>query len=108
MNADIHLGDCITGMAALSADSVDLCVTSIPFGALFMYSGKPEDVGNNQDGVDMRAGAFGLHMRFFVEQLRRAADATQRVLDLVRQVAHQLLGRLHLVQRALLDRKSVV
>lgn len=64
--------DCVPGMAErLAADSVDLCVTSIPFGALFMYSGKTEDIGNNQDGVDMRAGQFGLHMRFFVEQLRR-------------------------------------
>lgn len=59
-------------MAQRVADeSIDLCVTSIPFGALFMYSGKTEDIGNNQDGVDMRAGQFGLHMRFFIEQLRR-------------------------------------
>lgn len=51
--------------------SVDLAVTSIPFGALFMYSGKTEDIGNNPDGTDMRASGFGLHMRFFVEQLLR-------------------------------------
>lgn len=36
-----------------------------------MYSGKTEDIGNNQDGTDMRAGMFGLHMRFFCEQLHR-------------------------------------
>lgn len=36
-----------------------------------MYSGKTEDVGNNADGVDMRAGQFGLHYRFFAEQLFR-------------------------------------
>jgi hypothetical protein len=36
------------------------------------------------------------------QQLRRAADAAQRVLDLVRQVADQLLGGLRLAQRALL------
>lgn len=72
MTADIWLGDCVPGMAErLAPDSVDLCVTSIPFGALFMYSGKNEDIGNNADGIDMRASQFGLHMRFFIEQLLR-------------------------------------
>ena len=37
-----------------------------------------------------------------LEQLRRAADAAERVLDLVREVADQLLGDLGLVERALL------
>jgi len=69
--AIIHNSDCIAGMAELAANSVDLTVSSIPFGALFMYSGKTEDIGNNFDGVDLRAGQFGLHMRFFVEQLLR-------------------------------------
>lgn len=71
MTADIYNTDCVTGMAALSPESVDLTVTSIPFGALFMYSGKNEDVGNNQDGVDLRSGMFGLHMRFVIDQLLR-------------------------------------
>jgi hypothetical protein len=35
------------------------------------------------------------------QQLRRAADAAQRVLDLVRQVADQLLVGLRLVDQAL-------
>lgn len=64
--------DNISGMAEhLPPDSIDLTVTSIPFGALFMYSGKNEDIGNNSDGIDLRAGMFGLHMRFFIEQLLR-------------------------------------
>jgi DNA modification methylase len=64
--------DCISGMAErLDPESIDLCVTSIPFGSLFMYSGKIEDIGNNQDGTDMRASMFGLHLRFFCEQLLR-------------------------------------
>ena len=71
-NATIHLHDCITGMAELlEPESIDLTVTSIPFGALFMYSGKPDDIGNNADGIDLKAGQFGLHMRFFIEQLFR-------------------------------------
>lgn len=72
MNVQIWNEDCITGMKEkLGPDTVDLVVTSIPFGALFMYSGKTEDIGNNADGVDMRASMFGLHMRFFIEQLHR-------------------------------------
>lgn len=64
--------DCIPGMAEHVPDgTIHHCVTSIPFGALFMYSGKPTDIGNNRDGVDMHAGEFGLHMRFFLDQLFR-------------------------------------
>lgn len=71
----IHNQDCVDGMAELVADeSVHLCVTSIPFGSLFTYSGKTEDIGNNVDGVDMRAGQFGLAMRFFIEQLYRILE----------------------------------
>jgi DNA modification methylase len=36
-----------------------------------MYSGKTEDIGNNHDGVDLHAGQFGLHMRFFFDQVFR-------------------------------------
>lgn len=68
----IYNQDCITGMSqCLEESSVHALITSIPFGALFMYSGKIEDIGNNHDGVDMRAGQFGLHMRFFCEQAFR-------------------------------------
>lgn len=67
----IYNRDCIEGMHDGPADSVDLVVSSIPFGALFMYSGKTEDIGNNSDGVDMHAGQFGLHMRFFFQELVR-------------------------------------
>lgn len=72
MDATIYNEDCISGQHwKLAANSVDLCVTSIPFGALFMYSGKREDIGNNADGVDLQKGQFGLHMRFFCTQLFR-------------------------------------
>jgi DNA modification methylase len=71
-SAIIHNQDCITGMPEkLPAEFVDLVVSSIPFGALFMYSGKTEDIGNNRDGIDLHADQFGLHMRFFFEQLLR-------------------------------------
>lgn len=97
--AEIFNQDCIAGMAEHCPDSsIDLCVTSIPFGALFMYSGKPEDIGNNQDGVDMRAGQFGLHMRFFIEQLQRVLkpgrNACIHIQQLLRYVnQHGYMGR---------------
>jgi hypothetical protein len=69
---EIHLGDCIQGMREKLADeSVHLIMTSIPFGALFSYSHKPEDVGNNRDGMDFVASQFGLHYRFFMAQAAR-------------------------------------
>jgi len=69
----IHLMDCIPGMAEkLCPESIDLVVTSIPFASLFMYSGKTEDVGNSPDaGLNFVGSQFGLHMRFFGEQLFR-------------------------------------
>jgi len=68
----IYNEDCITGMEdRIKDNTVNCCITSIPFGALFMYSGKTADVGNNLDGVNLHEGQFGLHMRFFIEQLYR-------------------------------------
>lgn len=79
-DATLYCEDNIPGIPArLTPNSVDLVVTSIPFGALFMYSGKTEDIGNNQDsggtsGTDMRAGQFGLHLRFHIEQLHQVMN----------------------------------
>lgn len=71
-NIEIHFGDCIPGMAEHCPDeSIHCCITSIPFGALFMYSKKEADIGNNLDGINLHEGQFGLHMRFFIEQLHR-------------------------------------
>ncbi len=95
----IHMGDCIAGMPTeLGDDSVDLTVTSIPFGSLFMYSGKNEDVGNNVDGVDMKSDMFGLHMRFFCAQLLRAHKPGTNVCVHIQQlvtyrVQHGYMGR---------------
>lgn len=99
MGAVIHNRDCVAGMAELLGPaSIDLTVTSIPFGSLFMYSGKTEDIGNNADGVDMRAGQFGLHMRFFIEQLLRVTkpgcNAAIHIQQLVTyKVQHGYMGR---------------
>ncbi len=98
-NALIYNEDCISGMAQrLAPDSVDLVVTSIPFGALFMYSGKREDIGNNQDGTDLRAGMFGLHMRFCIEQMFRVVKPGCNVCVHIQQLLryknqHGYMGR---------------
>ena len=72
MNSQIYNEDCITGMEKhMQDESAHCCITSIPFGALFSYSGKNSDIGNNLDGIEMHKGQFGLHMRFFIKQLFR-------------------------------------
>ena len=77
----------------------------------------PDDMGlavRCQQPVDQRLQAIGLvddDLRVFdqgarldvhLEQLRRAANAAERILDLVREIADQLLGRLRLLEGALL------
>lgn len=87
------------GMADyMDAESAHLCVTSIPFGALFMYSGKAADIGNNPDGVDLHAGQFGLHMRFHIAQLFRVMKPAGIVAIHLQQlltwkVQHGYIGR---------------
>lgn len=72
VTVNIYQGDCVPGMAEhISPESIDHCVTSIPFGALFSYSHKSEDIGNNLDGTEAHASQFGLHMRFFINELHR-------------------------------------
>ena len=54
--AEKLLGARVAGMAEhLKPESVDLCVTSIPFGALFSYSGKTEDIGSTLIAVAVGA-----------------------------------------------------
>ena len=98
-NCEIHLGDCISGMAEkLEPESIHLTVTSIPFEELFSYSGKVEDVGNNGSTVDIRAGRFALNMRFVVEQLLRVTMAGCNVCIHIQQLLsyknqHGFMGR---------------
>lgn len=98
MTWELLQGDCIPGMTELDEGCVDLTVTSIPFGALFMYSGKTEDIGNNEDGTDLGRSFFGAHLRFWAEQLFRvqrpgtiAAIHIQQLLTY--KVQHGWMGR---------------
>jgi hypothetical protein len=99
IRADVHFGDCITGMAGRVADgSVHLTVTSIPFEELFTYSGKLEDVGNNGSTVDIRAGRFAMNMRFVAAQLFRVTAPGCNVCVHIQQLLayknqHGFMGR---------------
>jgi len=100
VNAVVHNVDCIPGMAEhLAEGSVDLTVTSIPFADLFTYSHKTEDIGNcGASGVDFVGSQFGLHLRFFCEQLfrvtRPGTNACIHVQQLVAtKVEHGFIGR---------------
>lgn len=95
---DLRFGDCIPGMRALPAGSVHLTVTSIPFEALFSYSGKPEDVGNNESTVDLRAGRFALNLRFWIDALMHVHAPGTNVCVHVQQLLayanqHGFMGR---------------
>lgn len=96
----IYNEDCITGMPErLAPNSVDLCVTSIPFADLFMYSGKTTDVGNSGDaGTNIAESMFGLHLRFFCERLfdamKPGANACIHIQQLITyKVQHGFAGR---------------
>ena len=72
IEATVHFGDCVSGIRKeLEDNSIDCMISSIPFGSLFTYSGKTEDIGNNIDGMDMHESQFGLHFRFFLDQIYR-------------------------------------
>lgn len=60
-------GDCVEVMAKLPAESVDLTITSIPFGKdLYTYSDKQADVGNAETHEE-----FWGHMAFVIKGLHR-------------------------------------
>lgn len=62
----LHNSDCIEGMYAMPAASIDCTIFSPPFGDLFVYSDSERDLGNAGDG-----GSFLEQYRFFAEALTR-------------------------------------
>jgi hypothetical protein len=95
----LHNCDCVTGLRErVEPGSIDLTVTSIPFGALFQYSGKVEDIGNSRDAVDFVQTYFGAHLRFFCEALfaatRPGTNACVHIQQLVTyRIQHGYMGR---------------
>lgn len=63
----IHLGDCITHMAEMEAESIDFSVFSPPFPALYAYTSEGADIGNSED----LSGEARVHLGFFYKQLAR-------------------------------------
>jgi hypothetical protein len=96
---EIHNTDCVTGLREhVEPGTIDLTVTSIPFGALFQYSGKTEDIGNSRDGTRFVDTYFGAHLRFFVEALfeatRPGTNACIHIQQLVSyRIQHGYMGR---------------
>jgi DNA modification methylase len=95
----IHCTDCVTGLRDhVEPGSIDLTVTSIPFGSLFSYSGKTEDIGNSADGIDFVQTYFGLHLRFMCEALFTAMRPGRNVCIHIQQlltykIQHGYMGR---------------
>lgn len=59
-------GDCVQETAKLKDNSIDLCVFSPPFAELYVYSDKPEDMGNVSDYKQ-----FEEHFKHLIPQLKR-------------------------------------
>lgn len=99
VNAKLYHSDNVTGMyESLEPESIDLTVTSIPFGSLFSYSGRGEDIGNNSDGVEMLETQFAVHLRFHIESLFRAMKPGCNVCIHIQQLLsykneHGFMGR---------------
>jgi len=63
----VELADCIEHMHAMPSASVDMCVHSPPFPAVFAYSDSHADLGNSED-LNYEAP---LHFSFYLKALRR-------------------------------------
>lgn len=59
-------GDCVQETAKLDDNCADLVVFSPPFSDLYVYSDKPEDMGNVKDYDE-----FEKHFKFLIPQLKR-------------------------------------
>jgi len=65
-NYHVINGDCVQETAKLKDDSIDLCVFSPPFAELYVYSDKPEDMGNVTNYKQ-----FEEHFKHLIPQLKR-------------------------------------
>lgn len=75
--------DCIEHMAEMPAQSVDFCIFSPPFPALFAYTDSEADIGNSEDFN----GDAKLHLRFFANQLIRIIKPGRVVIIHCQQLA---------------------
>lgn len=59
-------GDCVEESKKIDENSVDLCVFSPPFAELYVYSDKPNDMGNVSDYKQ-----FEQHFKYLIPQIKR-------------------------------------
>ena len=78
----VHRGDCITHMADMPENSVDLAVFSPPFPSLFSYTSEAADIGNSES----LRGEAPLHLSFFLRQLARVVKPGRVVIIHVMQI----------------------
>jgi DNA modification methylase len=78
----VELGDCITGMADMPAESVDMAVFSPPFPALYAYTSEAADIGNSED----LEGEAKIHLSFFYRQLARIVKPGRVVMVHIMQI----------------------
>ncbi len=65
-NYHVINGDCVQESSKLDDNSADLCVFSPPFAELYVYSDKPEDMGNVKNYEQ-----FEEHFQFLIPQIKR-------------------------------------
>lgn len=59
-------GDCVQESKKIKTNSIDLCVFSPPFAELYVYSDKPEDMGNVSNYNE-----FEKHFKFLIPEIKR-------------------------------------
>lgn len=65
-NFAAYLGDCVTGVSSLKAESIHYSIFSPPFASLYTYSNSEKDMGNSKNGDE-----FAQHFGFLVKELFR-------------------------------------
>lgn len=78
----VHHGDCISHMAAMPSESVDMAVFSPPFPSLYAYTSSSSDIGNSED----LNGEAKIHLGFFYAQLARIVKPGRVVMVHVMQI----------------------
>lgn len=59
-------GDCVQESEKIQDNSADICIFSPPFAELYVYSDKPEDMGNVSDYHE-----FEEHFKYLIPQIKR-------------------------------------
>jgi DNA modification methylase len=83
----LMMGDCVTRMAEVESDSVDLSVFSPPFLSLYVYSPSERDMGNSGNPTE-----YFQHFGFLIDELLRTTKPGRNCAVHIAQVP-AMLGR---------------